>query len=251
MASYRFLTEKASTPAGRGEILLSEGLWYSQKFPPVRLQEPFDWEVNPHDSRTWVWLYHQLAFSEALFAYDEEDGGRDGRNYYLRALKDWWTHHADVGTAPDYAWHDHGAAKRLESVLKLQRLSKRSISVEDAACISDIIDGHVAFLVDERNYSQGTNHGLDQSIALYLAASRAADKPWREAYAAIAVKRLAAEVCFSFASDGGHKENSVQYHQLGMMQLEKLKTLKKQCAKFPIAQIEGVDTLLTLSLIHI
>lgn len=229
--------------AKRGEILLKTGLWEAPRFEATQLIRPLDWSLNPFDNRSWVWLYHQLAFTNDLLSYDVETKGVAGREYLLSAFEHWWSLHADREAASDDAWHDHGTARRVENVLSL-RDALNTDSENHPDWMESMISAHAEFLADAENYTHGTNHGLDQSIALYRVAAKMVSADWRTEYAQLAACRISDEIGYAFASDGGHKENSVQYHNFGIMQLLKIRKLREETKSLNIPKIKSIALIL-------
>lgn len=110
-----------------------------------------------------------------------------------------------------------------------------------------MVSAHAHFLADEENYTRGTNHGLDQSIALYRVAAQSPDTVWQKSYAELAADRITDEVSYAFASDGGHRENSVQYHNFGILQLLKIRKLQEETENLKIPKVSSIEKTLGLA----
>ncbi|MDT8326478.1 MAG: heparinase II/III family protein [Roseovarius sp.] len=232
-----------ATPAGRGELFLKHEIWEAAHFQAVKFARPVDWGADPLNNRSWVFQLHRLAFFADLLAYDKEHGVSDGLELCLVILKDWWDKFQDPAHTPPMAWHDHGTALRALDVVAVRAaLSKQR--EKDHALLGEILQAHALFLSKDTNYSKGTNHGLDQSITLYRLAAEAESAPWAEGLAHLAVDRIHHEIDTAFAPDGGHRENSVGYHQFGVSQLLKVRSLMAQYADLDLPRIDKLEALI-------
>ncbi|KRD47288.1 hypothetical protein ASE27_02650 [Oerskovia sp. Root918] len=120
---------------------------------------------------------------------------------------------------PRYAWYDHGAAERLNSLLIVLRLTEPLIGGYARALICDAVLQHARLLANEAFYaanqvSRHHNHAWFQDIALLVAAqafrSREADA-WRK----LAIERLDDQFSKLICYDGPFAvftENSIGYH---------------------------------------
>lgn len=235
----------SKTAAGRGELFLRHRLLATAYFPSTPITVPLDWTIDPFENRSWVFLYQQMTFVNDLLSYDEDHKSTEGRVLVMDILRDWWAQFSTPEHAPKMAWHDHGTALRAFNLIAVQQALPQDAD-QDLAFVRQVMTSHATHLANPAHYTQGTNHGLDQSMALYqLAACGAADTPETcEAHAALAVTRIRHEIDTAFAPDGGHRENSVSYHQFGLMQLNRVRSLMAAYAGGGLPTVTDLDTLI-------
>ncbi|RVT80652.1 hypothetical protein DXV76_20995 [Rhodobacteraceae bacterium CCMM004] len=240
------------TAAGRGRLLVDYGIWAASYFAPHSLSRPVDWTANPTGNRSWAFLLHSFSFVPDLLAHDAALGGTRGRDLSWALMTDWWAAHGDLCAEPPMAWHDHATALRAHNwMLVAQRLREDAPSTgadgDDAphALPQDtwhaMAARHAEALADPARYSRGTNHGFDQSMVLYeLAADAAFDAvpELRGTWGDVAVARIAHEIGTAFGADHGHRENSVLYHEFGLIQL-----LRVQALRTRLAEVAGLPPL--------
>lgn len=215
-----------------GQLLLTQGEWYVARFGFAKMSNPINWDMNPFNDRSWVWLLHQFEFFRDLIAYDMNQGGREGRDLCVRIAFNWWAAYCDPANSPTFAWHDHGSAKRANNMLYLRdSLFRSGITLSDktAKLFSKFFAAHAQFLSEEVNYSKGTNHGLDQALALLALANQNRSQPWSEKFSDLSLKRIRHEIQSGFASDGGHRENSINYQDFGIRQIRRALRELRSC----------------------
>ncbi|EGO0810625.1 hypothetical protein ITK70_001598, partial [Campylobacter lari] len=117
-----------------------------------------------------------------------------------------------------WIFHDHATALRASNVSEIIILLQDELSDEQYLLLQNILTIDINKLILDDFYSKHTNHGLDQSLALYKSSF-----VWNNAnsivYRDISVKRINEELSFAFCKDGGHKENSPAYLSYGISQV--------------------------------
>ncbi len=250
------IDELSKTSAGRGELLLDHNLWVPRgifSFPATPIESPPDWSMDPYNNRSWVFLYHQLAFCPDLTAYDATHGNHRGLDLILSIVRDWWLHFSSAADSPKFAWHDHGAALRAINLLDVKEKTPKEQS-GDHMLLDDILESHAEFLIEEKNYTKGTNHGLDQSISLFRLSTELPNRKFSSVGGAISLERIRDEIEKSFAKDGGHRENSTGYHQFGIQQLLKVRrALNTSPSKLPryLKEVNNTIEKATEAFIHL
>ncbi|BFU77529.1 hypothetical protein ALC152_07440 [Arcobacter sp. 15-2] len=193
-------------------------------FKAVPLTSKIDWLENPYNNRTWMWHLHQMSYITDLIEYDKEYLNNKAVEYSLEIIKSWFTaFEKDLENV--FAWHDHATALRAQNISKLY-LYLKEIDYENKIIIylERILNLHLKMLVDENFYSQFTNHGLDQSLALYELANVLSDT---NKIKELSVNRINTEISHAFSSDGGHVENSPAYLNFGLKQVLEALTIGK------------------------
>lgn len=120
---------------------------------------------------------------------------------------------------PRYAWYDHGAAERLNSLLIVLRLTEPMIGGYARALICDAVLQHARLLANEAFYaanqiSRHHNHAWFQDIALLVAAQAFRSRE-AEAWRALAIERLEDQFNTLICDEGPFAvftENSIGYH---------------------------------------
>lgn len=232
-----------------GRDLITRNEWHLPKFGNAKIGSPPDWTADPFKSRSWVWFLHQFHFITNLIAYDRETQTGEGAKWAMKAVRSWWEEFADLKSASAHAWHDHGSAKRAEQFVSLCKHLRalrgwesqdQKVIQTDLRHLGSILDTHASFLADESNYSKNTNHGMAQSLSLLIVCLERRRTEWASDFKRLALQRIFAEAKFAFSLDGGHHENSIQYHRYGITQLLKAITW---CERDPDQQDSSAETL--------
>lgn len=240
-------------PADVGGNILQKGTWAVPRFGATGFSHPIDWQMDPFQNRSWVWLLHQLSFIQNLVTFDRQEKGIEGGVWAMQAIRSWWCLHSNPETAPPHAWHDHGSAKRVENLVLLRKHLRAQLGKDERITHSDLrllrtmFETHARFLADGSKYSKGTNHGLEQSLALFILSCDSSHETWANEFRTIALKRIRHEVSAAFSDDGGHNENSPQYQKYGVWQLLKIEKLFKQYQKYIPREETSLTTILNKS----
>lgn len=217
-----------------GKLLLNKGLWFVERYGVAELGDKINWRMDPFNNRSWVWLLHQFNFIPSLVAFDRQEKGIDGGVWAMKAVRSWWRLYAQPDTAAEIAWHDHGSAKRVENLVLLRKHMRGQLNNDERVTHSDfrllrtIYETHAHFLADEKTYSKGTNHGLEQALALFILSCESRAETWSADFKKLSVERILHEVSVAFSDDSGHNENSPQYQKYGIWQLLKIEALFKK-----------------------
>lgn len=107
------------------------------------------------------------------------------------------------------SYHDEATAQRAIALRCFLDDYSHLLMEEDIALIDQILSETADLLTDEAFYSQGTNHGMYQDLALVIVSARV---PKGDASLELAIERLNDYFKNSFTTDGIHKEQSPQYH---------------------------------------
>jgi hypothetical protein len=198
--------------AAKGKALKSGQIKFAN-FPSTKLALRPTWSEDPFDDRAWQWNLHSLVVLRFLLAAYS----KTAELWYLtraeQLILDWAEDNFTPDPPSEFSWSDHSTALRLENVLYFLECARcSSISSTAIGSALGVIWSHAAVLSDPSFYKRRTNHGLDQSYALYLAGAVFPEfvdaANWRE----IGKRRILDELSFAFTSEGVHVENSPSYH---------------------------------------
>lgn len=206
----------------------------TNSFPDVDIDLlDFDWCSIDMD-RNWWWQMQALPFL-GWFAqsYQQFDAHEQKRmvDYCLKALDVWLAQELTAETSP-LRWHDHATAFRLTNLVNWlvvvsssRELIQQVLDAEPNINFAKVINQHVVWLTEDKNYSMHTNHGFDQAQAVYALALYV-DAAYWQCELLVARRRLVGEIRFAFTDEGVHKENSPGYHLFMMRRLKKLERLE-------------------------
>jgi len=196
--------------------------------PIVELDSNIDWTENIFNNRTWMWHLHQMAYISDLVEYEKEYEDNKAIEYALELIESWFSTF-EKNLTNEFAWHDHATALRAQKIIKLYLYLKEiEYKSEVIAYIEEVMTLHVKMLLDDKFYSRFTNHGLDQSLALYELSNVLENLIDKEKIKQLSVERINAEITHAFVSDGGHVENSSAYLNFGLKQVLEALSIGKQ-----------------------
>lgn len=187
----------------------------------------FDWKSGPED-RNWWWQVQQLPFLKWFVGAEEGlDKYQRGEAFqYVISCLNCWKKESSTGTSP-LLWHDHATAFRLRHLTIFYCWLKDNPEFDYSLCkLSEIIEEHLAFLHEDRNYSKHTNHGFDQACEVYAPLLSTSKSDYYSEYSERAKERIVDELYFAFTPEGVHKENSPGYQKYMLGRLKNIDQLR-------------------------
>lgn len=210
-------------------------------FASYKFSIPFNWDIDPYQSRTWLCVLHQFRFITAVLAYDVRYSSIEGFRICESLIRS-WTKSYIYSDKVEPAWHDHTTALRARHtfILLLYCLDNYNKLLPDVgnkldsyiSFLCKFLQTHILVLKDRSFYSKGTNHGFDQSIALYELTAFLDFPDLNRTYNKKAASRIVYEISKAFTKDGAHSENSPKYLLFGLKQMCSALSLTKE---FPSA----------------
>jgi len=190
----------------------------------VSLNSEINWNENPFNNRTWMWHLHQMSYLKYLLEYERYYGNGDAIEYIMEIL-DSWFQKCGNDFHNEFAWHDHATAIRTQNLIEVYLFTKEAKLEKYEYVLRNMLLLHKDQLKKDSFYSRYTNHGLDQSLALYELTNVLMTE---NSLKKLAIQRVNDEIAHAFCSDGGHVENSPAYLNFGLKQvLEALEIGKK------------------------
>lgn len=196
-----------------GRQVVDHSTYVFTGFAPIRVDLLSDWTVNPYDNRSWQLNTAAFNFLPAVIAHHAKSGASASIDFALRAVDSWLEASATVLGDYEFASHDHASAMRAENaMLLLAYLHARGLAPGRLAGLAALTDEIASSLEDDGFYNRHTNHGIEQSRVLALAAymfphAKASNRRWK-----LAERRLTEELAFAFTDEGVNVENSPAYH---------------------------------------
>lgn len=213
---YRMLLQTVTTErkAALGETLINTQSWSFGGTVAISITDEL-WSTPPGLGRSNMFLIHQLPFLEPLIAHDRHQRVISGTSLAVDIVRSWWAAFED-GSSKTHkmAWHDHATALRLTNLLLLRAHLLDTRSSAAFPELDSICRHHADLLSRDDFHTWKNNHGLDQSLALLLAAF---ELPAPE-HVEVARSRIRGHLERAFAPDGGHVENSPGYQRYGLLQ---------------------------------
>ncbi|EAI0653512.1 hypothetical protein E0287_07875, partial [Campylobacter coli] len=176
-----------------------------------------DWTYNPYNHTTYIFILHKMEYLLDLAYFYINTKEENVKNIIFDILNSWYLSCNDKLDNP-WIFHDHATALRVSNILKILNMMKDYINKDEFLLLQKILTMDVNKLLLDEFYSKYTNHGLDQSIALYEASFFLETDNIIDVRN-IATNRINEELRFAFCSDGGHKENSPAYLSYGISQV--------------------------------
>ncbi|WP_185900188.1 heparinase II/III family protein [Campylobacter sp. MIT 99-7217] len=173
---------------------------------------------NPFHHTSWIFILHKMDYLVELLEHYQESKDERALELILKILYSWNESVIGGGHLNNpWAFHDHATALRTCNLIKLYKFFMRQNFKRESDFLRSLLQIHLVKLLDEKFYSKMTNHGLDQSIALYQCAFELKDQKAKEK----AIARINDELSFAFCEDGGHVENTPSYLHYGLIQVQR------------------------------
>ena len=203
---YRFMEEGTIEDAN----LLLEGKYPIERFQPADIGTP-TWTEDPYHDEYWRFLFYSMRYGRnLLYAYKQTENGE-----YLDKLRVDVNDFVGNGMNKSRSWDDwHAVAFRtmmlVQSWVRLR--ADHKLTAEESTEILKVLQVHGDFLADRNHYQVNYNHGLNESLALYLLAVNFPELPNATAWRSVAEERLEQGIDSLIDSDGVLIENSPYYH---------------------------------------
>ncbi|PZE20073.1 hypothetical protein CBW46_015450 [Paenibacillus xerothermodurans] len=193
--------------------LLNDNYYIAERYPVYQSAHTGVslWTCDPYKERSWRFWLHTLIVIEYLVHGFELFGHTKFIHKSLAIVTDWKTHNLPTADS-EMAWHDHSTALRLIVICRLFE-AWRTVSWDPTVAMqfAEIAEFHCMKLSDSGFYRQKHNHGLDQDIALYVAATVFSHLEHASAWRALALTRAQQQLKHLFAADGSYLEHSPGY----------------------------------------
>ncbi|MBQ8210239.1 MAG: heparinase II/III family protein [Clostridia bacterium] len=168
--------------------------------------ENFDWNINTGNTGNTfqMSLHAQVHLSMLVCAYNIT-GNTEYINLADGYFESWMAYiSSDKVNGNTLVWNSHTTAMRLISLLYYFFCGKDEIS--DGA--REILNRHISFLADEKNYIPNANQGIFMDRAVLCACILLGEHGEEKE---IAITRLKKQCEFAYLPDGAHSENSPSY----------------------------------------
>jgi hypothetical protein len=185
----------------------------------TRLKPPVNWEMDPHQSRSFRQNLHGFEWMDTLiYAYlrtRDDDVLRKGRDLALD-----WIKHNPRQFKPGrkgFAWHPKAAADRATYLGFLTRTAgcRGLLNRKQARLMVRSLNAHGRYLANSGQH-QASNFGLFQDLGLLLLSQylpfEGESPTWRN----LAVRRFPATLRARLSSEDVWREHSTQYHFLAI-----------------------------------
>lgn len=189
-----------------------EGYAYlNENYPNVKLEGVNIWLSDPFQDRTWRFWLHTLIDVEVLVEGFEQTGRRRYLDKAVAILLNWAKYNYPKSES-NMAWHDHTTALRLIIICRLfENWKKEAWDDTIYDILIKLVNAHTERLLDPTFYLDKHNHGLDQDISLYVAATVFDYVPEAKMWKETALQRFWKQMDHLFASDGSYREHSPAY----------------------------------------
>jgi hypothetical protein len=186
----------------------------------LKITKSSDWNQTATMPPGHQWYYHQLGLSLGPLL-NKKYKNSTSKALVKKHILLWneWSKNKNKYSYVEQAWGHHATALRLEFLTCVYS------NYEEKDWILPIIQEHIEFVADPKNYDGNWNHGLDQNIAL-LASSCLLGL---DEYKTLAYNRIKENFSHSFDSDGVNFEQSVGYHHYNMQRYRDASDIIEEC----------------------
>lgn len=191
------------------------------------------WNEDPFKDKYWRFSFYGFRpFINLFFATKETNDP-----IYLKKAEEITLSFINKNTNQSYIWDDnHAVSFRAMYLVKLwwQLRENNLLTYKTSRQILQSIEKHANFLADPNHYDKQYNHGLNETVALYLISVNFPDLPKAKEWLNLSRERLATSLTVVVDPDGVLIENSPYYH---LYTLEKYWEIYKYSLKynFPIS----------------
>lgn len=194
-------------------------------FEPLDVDLLGDYNSSITSNRTWWFRFNQLpTLNWASGLWCEGEGTERYIDFNFSVIENW---HLKSDELVPLKWHDHASA------IRAKNLTNWFITVsnftdnysKELEKLAAIIETHLVWLCNEKNYSKKTNHGFEQARLMISVAAELPGLPSANYALRLGLQRLQDEISFAFTAQGVHKENSPGYQWFMIKVLQEAKEM--------------------------
>ncbi|MGG0510573.1 heparinase II/III family protein [Priestia megaterium] len=206
-----------SQTVGIANKLLNNELYVNSNWAPYKFNGKLTWKENPYKDDTWSFYFQSLDMVGYLTtAYEQTHSQKylEKAQWYIESWMN--ANPSPQKQASRFAWRDHSTANRVVNMVQfLDQYKGSSIynkSFENK--VLKMLEKHGDFLMDDKNYSFGSNHGIFQDRSLIELALLFPNMSHSQQWYKKGMDRLLVHVEEDVTKSGVHKEHSPAYHLL-------------------------------------
>ena len=173
------------------------------------------WAKADEANRNTQWRIHSLFFLDSLIVYAHKAKNADiCFDPLINVFESWAEHYIRNEPSTPMAWHDHATAMRQLRLLRAYVILRErgALTAAKHRMFLKLIAQHGSALSRESFFSGMNNHGLDQTIALYLSAKAVPELALSALFEEVALTRFHELIVQQFVPEEGvHVENSPEY----------------------------------------
>lgn len=199
---------------------IRENGWTIGKKPSIQLARGMDWRSPGSTDRSWGFHLHSWESLDAALIRIAEQQDLEFARWLLGIAIDWAEFVAHHDTPDSMSWYDMSLSLRMPRLGRLLVYAAQLGLDDEVSLLLEAAEWHVQKIQEPAAFNPGNNHG-------FYAASAALDWArlfpfWPSSQDLLALGRERMQVITSrqFASDGGHREHSPQYHRMLLKSFE-------------------------------
>ncbi|GMG72601.1 hypothetical protein ShirakiTB12_10690 [Priestia megaterium] len=206
-----------SQTVGIADKLMRDELYVNTIWPTYKFNGKLTWKENPYKDDSWSFYFQSLDMVGYLTnAYEQTHSQKylEKAKWYIESWMN--ANPSPTKQASRFAWKDHSTANRVVTMIQFWEQYKNSAIYDKdfENKLIEMLEKHGDFLMDDKNYSAGSNHGIFQDRSLIELALIFPDMSHSEQWYKKGMGRLITHVEGDVTKSGVHKEHSPSYHLL-------------------------------------
>ncbi|SUV02200.1 Heparinase II/III [Priestia megaterium] len=206
-----------SQTVGIADKLMRDELYVNTIWPTYKFNGKLTWKENPYKDDSWSFYFQSLDMVGYLTnAYEQTHSQKylEKAQWYIESWMN--ANPSPTKQASRFAWKDHSTANRVVTMIQFWEQYKNSAIYDKdfETKLIEMLEKHGDFLMDDKNYSAGSNHGIFQDRSLIELALIFPDMSHSEQWYKKGMGRLITHVEGDVTKSGVHKEHSPSYHLL-------------------------------------
>lgn len=206
-----------SQTVGIADKLMRDKLYVNTIWPTYKFNGKLTWKENPYKDDSWSFYFQSLDMVGYLTnAYEQTHSQKylEKAQWYIESWMN--ANPSPTKQASRFAWKDHSTANRVVTMIQFWEQYKNSAIYDKdfETKLIEMLEKHGDFLMDDKNYSAGSNHGIFQDRSLIELALIFPDMSHSEQWYKKGMGRLITHVEGDVTKSGVHKEHSPSYHLL-------------------------------------
>jgi hypothetical protein len=189
-----------------------------QDLQPLRLQLPLDWNADPFTDRNWCGQLHMWRMMDNHLLEFDRTSDRSWLQLPIRLMLDWHRFHLVENKPSTFSWMDMMVglrAMKLAFVLSAHQADRTLLSAREVSAFMDMVDAHLAFLLDPSKVSY-SNHTFIDMHGLAALESVMEDDSRSQPIRSFLSEVMPRLIGMQFNKYGVHLENSPGYQKFGI-----------------------------------
>ncbi|WP_328700688.1 heparinase II/III domain-containing protein [Corynebacterium lujinxingii] len=194
--------------------------WVIGNKAPIHFRKGMDWASPGERDRSWGFHLHSWEALDAALLGIGKHRDRDKLRWVLDIASDWAAFALHRDTPSSMSWYDMSLSLRMPRLARIMIYAAHLGFDDDVLKLSEIAQLHGSKILEPAAFNPRNNHGFYAAAATLDWANLLPFSEGQKQLKLLGHERMSTITATQFASDGGHREHSPQYHRMLLKSFE-------------------------------